>query len=124
MNRFSRCLAVILLSGAACVAAAPTAGAACTDSVTSKSRFTRGGSFSATYNVCKAGKVVVGLVALEDAHKGNLALRRTVNVTEPGKGVATSTIGALATGRYRLVLIAPSGRHVRGHVVRVVQRTS
>ena len=39
----------------------------------------------------------------------------------PGPGVARSTIGALQTGRYRLVMLTPSGRHVRGHVVRIVR---
>jgi hypothetical protein len=122
MHRFPRRGTAVLLSAIACVLAAPTAGvAACRDSVSSASTFRRGGPFKATFNACSAGTVRVGLVALEDAHRGNLALRRTVVVDAPGPGVARTTIGSLATGRYRLVLITAAGKHVRGHVVRILR---
>lgn len=112
---------------AAVPAAAPaSASAACTARVAStKTTYVRGSAFTADFTVCQAGTLRVGIVPLQNADRGNIALRRTVKVDKPGSGVATLTLGALPVGRYRVVLITPAGKHVHaGHTIRIVPRTS
>lgn len=62
------------------------------------------------YTVCTAGRVRMGLVALEDAHRGNLVLRKTITLDRAESDTIALVIGALQTGRYRLVLIDARGR--------------
>lgn len=69
----------------------------------------------------RAGRVRIGLVALDDAHRGNLVLRKTLTLGRAGSGTVPLVIGALQTGRYRLVLIDAAGRAWRAsREIRVV----
>src|SRR4051812_8011015 len=111
---FCACAAV----NASAVAAKPP----CRSKISSASEVERGAALKMSYTVCSAGRFRMGLIALEDAHRGNLVLRRTVTVQHAGSGTASLTIGALQTGRYRLVIINQAGDVVRGtRGVRVIE---
>jgi hypothetical protein len=78
----------------------------------------RGDAMPVRYRVCKPGTVrfwVVGLCRRSRAHRGGAAARRTVSITEPGRGQITINIGAMGPGVYRLTMGPASGRGQRVH---------
>ena len=82
----------------------------------------RGDTPGIAVRACRVRTLRVGLVALDGAHRGNIALRHTFT-PEHAEVVPTAiTVGALQAGRYRLVLLGGRERLARAKVVVVRRR--
>ena len=121
MRTFAALLLIGMTGALTAPAAAQEQAGSCTPRISSAGRVERGDLLQMRYTACAAGRIRMGLVALEDAHRGKLVLRKTITLDRAGSGTAALVIGALQTGRYRLVLIDAGGRVWRAsHEVRVV----
>jgi hypothetical protein len=84
--------------------------APCRDQVASPSTVQRGEILGIAVRACQVRTLRVGLVALDGAHRGNIALRRTFTPESPDVLPTTITIGAVQAGKYRLVLLSGDQR--------------
>lgn len=82
----------------------------------------RGDTLGIAVRACRVRTLRVGLVALDGAHRGNIALRRTFTPEHAGVLPTAITIGALQTGTYRLVLLSGHKRLARAARLVVVRR--
>jgi hypothetical protein len=82
----------------------------------------RGDTLGIAVRACRVRTLRVGLVALDGAHRGNIALRRTFTPEHAGVLPTAITIGALQTGTYRLVLLSGHARLARAAKLVVVHR--
>ena len=82
----------------------------------------RGDTLGIAVRACRVRTLRVALVALDGAHRGNIALRRTFTPEHAGVLPTAITIGALQIGTYRLVLLSGHTRLARAAKLVVVHK--
>jgi hypothetical protein len=93
----------------------------CRYQVASQATVLRGATLGIAVRACRVRTLRVGLVALDGAHRGNIALRHTFTPDRPGVVPTSITIGAVQAGRYRLVLLGGRQRLARARTTLTVR---
>jgi hypothetical protein len=94
----------------------------CRYQVASKATVLRGDALGIAVRACRVRTLRVGLVALDGAHRGNIALRHTFTPGQAGVVPTAITVGALQAGKYRLVLLGGRERLARANTIVLVRR--
>lgn len=100
------------------------AGGACTPSLARAAKTVRrGAKLKVAYRACAKGRYRFALLRIDGPKHGRGGGRHhDATIRATGNRTTKLTIGRLARGRYRLVMVLPSGKHVRAtRSVRVLQ---
>lgn len=94
----------------------------CRYQVASRGTVLRGDTLGIAVRACRVRALRVGLVALDGAHRGNIALRHTFTPGHAGVLPTAITIGSLQAGEYRLVLLGGRERLAQAKTIVRVRR--